>query len=563
MKKIFKALALALAGAMFMVACDDTPAPYNPNPGGGEGGKDTTVVTEKKITCAEAAELCGKLTDGSQSAETYVITGYITDVFANISNNQQSFWMADTKDGGKVIQAYWANLPEGVKKFTAGSKVAITGRLLKYVKTDGTVVAEVKNPTVVIMEQGGGDETGTEGTKVTCAKAVELCNALAAGESSAEAYSITGYITDVFANINNNQQSFWLADIKDGGKMIQAFWANLPEGVEAFTVGSKVTITGKLLKYVKTDGTVVPEVKNPTVTIVETGGGTVTPDQPIEGTPAGTGVENDPYNVAGALAYIQTLSAEDKPEALVYTKGVISEVVKLGTSGSIQFKMQDKNVNNSLLVFYCNNLGKVPFSALTDLKAGDEVVVCGKVSNYMGNTPEYNAGAYLVSLNGKTEGEGGGNIPGGEEKPGVGNTVVMSNAYSSCTEGSVDAGTITFGDATITFEKNDGNNVPKYYWNKTESLRSVRMYAKNSMEMTATKNIAKVVINCAAPYSGTNYNGNDQMTTTAGTISKSADKLSVTIDGINSKSFTLANEHTAISGGTQLRIVSMTITYAE
>ena len=563
MKKIFKALALALAGAMFMVACDDTPAPYNPNPGGGEGGKDTTVVTEKKITCAEAAELCGKLTDGSQSAETYVITGYITDVFANISNNQQSFWMADTKDGGKVIQAYWANLPEGVKKFTAGSKVAITGRLLKYVKTDGTVVPEVKNPTVVIMEQGGGDETGTEGTKVTCAKAVELCNALAAGESSAEAYSITGYITDVFANISSNQQSFWLADTKDGGKMIQAYWANLPEGVEAFTVGSKVTITGKLLKYVKTDGTVVPEVKNPTVTIDETGGGTVTPDLPVEGTPAGTGVESDPYNVAGAIAYIQTLSAEDKPEALVYTKGVISEVVKLGTSGSIQFKMQDKNVNNSLLVFYCNNLGNVPFKAQTDLKAGDEVVVCGKVVNYMGNTPEYAPGAYLVSLNGKTEGEGGGSTPGGEEKPGVGSTIVMSEAYSSCTEGSVEAGTITFGDATITFEKNDGNNDPKYYFNKKESLRSVRMYAKNSMEMTATKNIVKVVINCAAPYQGTNYNGNDQMTTTAGTISKSADKLSVTIDGINSKSFTLANEHTATTGGTQLRIVSMTITYAE
>ena len=158
---------------------------------------------------------------------------------------------------------------------------------------------------------------------------------------------------------------------------------------------------------------------------------------------------------------------------------------------------------------------------------------------------------------------GGDNTPGGEEKPGEGNTVVMSNAYSNCTEGSVDAGTITFGDATITFEKNDGNNAPMYYWNKKESLRSVRMYAKNSMEMTATKNIAKVVINCAAPYSGTNYNGNDQMTTTAGTISKSADKLSVTIDGINSKSFTLANEYTATTKGTQLRIVSMTITYAE
>lgn len=312
MKKIFKALALALAGAMFMVACDDTPAPYNPHPGGGEGGKDTTVVTEKAITCAEAVELCGKLTDGAQSVETYVITGYITDVFDKISNNQQSFWLADTKDGGKVVQAFWANLPEGVEKFTVGSKVTITGKLLKYVKPDGTVITEVKNPTVVIKEQGG-DET---------------------------------------------------------------------------------------------------------------------PDQPIEGTPAGTGVENDPYNVAGALTYIQNLPADEKPEASVYTKGVISEVVKLGTSGSIQFKMQDKNVNNSLLVFYCNNLGNVPFSALTDLKAGDEVVVCGKVVNFKGNTPEYAPGAYLVSLNGKTEGEGGGNTPGGEEKPGEVTEFSIDLAYT-------------------------------------------------------------------------------------------------------------------------------------
>lgn len=312
MKKIFKALALALAGAMFMVACDDTPAPYNPNPGGGEGGKDTTVVTEKKITCAEAVELCGKLTDGAQSVETYVITGYITDVFDKISNNQQSFWLADTKDGGKLVQAFWANLPEGVEKFTVGSKVTITGKLLKYVKPDGTVITEVKNPTVVIKEQGG-DET---------------------------------------------------------------------------------------------------------------------PDQPIEGTPAGTGVENDPYNVAGALTYIQNLPADEKPEASVYTKGVISEVVKMGDSGSIQFKMQDKNVNNSLLVYYCNNLGNVPFSALTDLKAGDEVVVCGKVVNFKGNTPEYAPGAYLVSLNGKTEGEGGGSTPGGEEKPGEVTEFSIDLAYT-------------------------------------------------------------------------------------------------------------------------------------
>lgn len=430
MKKIFKALALALAGAMFMVACDDTPAPYKPNPGGGEGGKDTTIVTEKAITCAEAAELCKALTDNASSVEAYTITGYITDVLSIISDNQQTFWMADTKDGGKVIQAFYANLPEGVKKFAAGSKVTITGRLFKYVKGYGTVILEVKNPKVVIMEQGGG-EAGAEATKITCAKAVELCNALADNAYSVETYAVTGYITEVNGEPSRNQQIFWMADTKDGGKVFNAFYANLPEGVERFVVGSKVTVTGKLLKFVKEGTTTVtPEMKNADVTIIEVGGGTVTPDQPVEGTPAGTGVESDPYNVAGAIAYIQTLSTDDKPEALVYTKGVISEVVKLGESGSIRFKMQDKNVNNSLLVFYCNNLGNVPFKALTDLKVGDEVIVCGKVVNYGGNTPEYNAGAYLVSLNGKTEGEGGGSTPGGEEKPGEVTEFSIDLAYT-------------------------------------------------------------------------------------------------------------------------------------
>ena len=545
MKKIFKALALALAGAMFMVACDDTPAPYNPNPGGGEGGKDTTVVTEKKITCAEAAELCGKLTDGSQSAETYVITGYITDVFANISKNQQSFWMADTKDGGKVIQAFWANLPEGVEKFTVGSKVTITGKLLKYVKPDGTVITEVKNPTVVIKEQGGGDEPGTEATKVTCAKAVELCNALADNASSAETYAVTGYITDVFGEPSRNQQSFWIADTKDGGKVFNAFYANLPEGVEKFVVGSKVTITGKLLKYVKADGTVTPEIKNADVTIHEVGGG----DEP--------GTEATKVTCAKAVELCNALTANASSAETYAVTGYITDVFGEPSRNQQSFWIADtKDGGKVFNAFYAN----LP-EGVEKFVVGSKVTITGKLLKYVKAdgtvTPEMkNADVTIHEV-------GGDNTPGGEEKPGEGNTVVMSDAYSSCTEGSVEAGTITFGDATITFEKNDGNNDPKYYFNKKESLRSVRMYAKNSMEMTATKNIVKVVINCAAPYSGTNYNGNDQMTTTAGTISKSADKLSVTIDGINSKSFTLANEHTATTGGTQLRIVSMTITYAE
>ena len=276
---------------------------------------------------------------------------------------------------------------------------------------------------------GGGDEPSTEVVEITCAQAVELCAALADNASSAETYAITGYITDVFAEVSKGQQSFWISDNNDGQKMVQAYWANLPEGVEKFVAGSKVKITGKLIKYVKTDGTVITEVKNADVEILEAGGETPdTPDTPSE--------DN---TFAGADA-----------------------------------------------------------------------------------------------------------------------TVVMSEAYSECTDGSVDATPITFDAVQVSFDKNDGNNPPKYYWNGN----AVRMYAKNSMTVASDKQIAKIVIKCTAPDSK-NYNGNDEMTTTAGSIQKADDNVMIVVDGINQSAVTITNQFTAISGGTQLRIHSMGVYYVK
>jgi len=122
---------------------------------------------------------------------------------------------------------------------------------------------------VVILEDGGNTPTPT-GTEVTCAQAVELTNALADGGVSSETYTVKGYITEVVGNVSRNQQTFWMADTKDGGKVFEAYWANLPDGVSAFTVGTLVKITGQLMKYVK-DGNVTPEIKNATVEILEGG----------------------------------------------------------------------------------------------------------------------------------------------------------------------------------------------------------------------------------------------------------------------------------------------------
>ena len=438
MKKILRLLTLALAGAMFMVACDETPAPYDPNPGGGdEPGTETT-----EITCAKAVELCAALADGASSTETYAITGYITDVYAMVSNGQQSFWMSDNNDGQKVVQAYWANLPEGVEKFTAGSKVKITGKLLKYVK-DGNVTTEIKNATVEILEQGG-DQPGIEATEITCAKAVELCAALDDGASSAETYAITGYITDVYATVSKGQQSFWMSDNNDGQKVVQAYWANLPEGVEAFTKGSKVKITGKLLKYVK-DGNVTTEIKNATVEILEQGGGD-TPDQP-QGEAKGSGTESDPFNVAGAIAYINKLDADVTSDVEVYVKGKVSAnsttESTISSFGNMTFDMIDEgNASVIFKAFQVYGPGKQKFTSASQIAVGDEVVVCGKVVNYKGNTPETvgKGQSYVVSINGKTE------LPGGGETPDTPEETTEFSIDLPCTMG---ANAYNDGKATI------------------------------------------------------------------------------------------------------------------
>lgn len=232
------------------------------------------------ITCAEAVDLTTALEPDTPSSKIYAVTGYITEVTDNSGISQQTFWMADTKNGDRVFEAYWAYLPKGVIEFKAGMKVTIIGRLMKFVNTAGNEFYEMMNPDVVILEDGGGDTPPVVGIDVTCAEAVELTKALPAGATSEETYTVTGYITEVVGNVSRNQQTFWMADTKDGGPVFEAYWANLPEGVTEFKAGMKVAITGHLMKYVNTAGDEFYEMKNADVVILENSDGGQGGDQP-------------------------------------------------------------------------------------------------------------------------------------------------------------------------------------------------------------------------------------------------------------------------------------------
>ena len=91
------------------------------------------------------------------------------------------------------------------------------------------------------------------------------------------------------------------------------------------------------------------------------------------------------------------------------------------------------------------------------------------------------------------------------------------------------------------FAKEGGNNAPKFY----TATGGVRMYALNSLTVKASKPIAKIVLTCDN-YQGQDYVGNEQ--------------LYATIDG---NTWKIVNDHTQNSGGVQLRIKTIEITYAE
>ena len=141
--------------------------------------------------------------------------------------------------------------------------------------------------------------------------------------------------------------------------------------------------------------------------------------------PAGTGTQADPFNVQGVLEYVTGLGADVQSDKDVYIKGYVTTIKEQYSAqyGNAQFTISDSKEGGNTFTFYRGLfLGNKKWEeGNATITEGDEVIICGKVVNYKGTTPEtvQNA-AYLYSLNGKTEGGGGGGgdtpTPSGDAK---------------------------------------------------------------------------------------------------------------------------------------------------
>ena len=133
--------------------------------------------------------------------------------------------------------------------------------------------------------------------------------------------------------------------------------------------------------------------------------------------PVGSGTEADPYNVASIIKETKDLASGQTTDKNYYVKGYVESTEKFfDTYGSISYFICDdkEGKTNKFYVYSGQGLGNTKFSSLNDLKAGDEVTICGKITNYKG-TIEFQSQNYIVELNGVKAG-GGGDTPSGDAK---------------------------------------------------------------------------------------------------------------------------------------------------
>lgn len=297
--------------------------------------------------------------------------------------------------------------------------------------------------------------------------------------------------------------------------------------------------------------------------------GDTTPGTDLKGEAKGDGSEANPFNSVAAQKYTAALEAGKATDKEFYIKGKVQSIKEQFSTpyGNGSFYIADDANSTQFYIFRIYYFGgeKWKEGDMT-LKEGDEIVVCAKLINYMGNTPETNQGGKLISVNGKTSGEGGSETPDTPSKPDTpatgegltidGTTVTLSNAAATTTGASVEldlnaAGlvnqaaveTVKFSDgSTVTFDANGQENGPKFYTN----TKGVRVYANNKLIFKGIKKIKQIVMTCDS-YNGTNYVGNATAT--------------IEFSGTTATYTNLFTETTG--GGVQLRVKTIKIVYSE
>lgn len=432
MKKIAYLL-IALTTMVFtFTSCSDVPMPYE-QPSIYDDGSTSKPEGDgsaaNPFNIAAAVAKC-KEVGNTLSEEKYYIKGYVTKATtADATYGNATFTMSDDTEGnGGSFTAYQIAGNNGDKltagyAFNVGDIVTIYGKIYNY--SGSTPETEGKGAAWLIAHEKSGSGGGG-GLDVI--KKVTVAEFNAAEVENDTWYEMTGTVKnlkdgDQYGNFDLEDATgsvyvYGLLSEKGGEKKL------FQELVAKYGIANGSTITIRANRGVYND-----KIEAVNAYYVPDGG-----DNTPAGGAKGDGSLQSPYNPLGAINAVKDLTWTSNTDYQktdnVYVKGKISRIANngtysaSGTYGNASFYISEDGTEAD--EFYCYHvlyLGNQKYASGTDIKVGDEVIICGKLMNYRGNTPEtVNNEAYLYSLNGTTDGGGS----GGDTSAGSGDGSVKS-----------------------------------------------------------------------------------------------------------------------------------------
>ncbi len=230
---------------------------------------------------------------------------------------------------------------------------------------------------------------------ITVAKALEVASALADGQE-VEAYTkgIVASITEVSTSFGNATYSIKDAEGTTTFSVFRGYGldGNKFTSEDELLVGAEVIVYGKLVNYKGNTpqyntGSKIVSYKAP-----QTGG--EEPEEPE--TPSIESSLESPITVTAALEFAKTLTTDQQVEA--YVKGIVATISDLSTSfGNATYTIKDAEGTETFSIYRGYGLDGNKFTSEDELKVGAEVIVFGKIVNYMGNTPQITNGSKIVS----------------------------------------------------------------------------------------------------------------------------------------------------------------------
>ena len=276
-------------------------------------------------------------------------------------------------------------------------EVTLYGNIEKYFSVTGlkTVTYAILDGTEIGTKPDGGSTGGDE------IKAVTVAEFNAAPESTNVWYKLTGTIKnlkdgDLYGNF----------DIEDATGSVYVYGLLAEKGGEkkkfqelvtkyGLANGSKITIIGNRGSY-------NDKIEVTNAYISTDGGGSGT------GGDSSTGTLESPLTASQAYDIVAAMEGGKTSDADYYVKGKICSIKFTFSAqyGTATFNISDDGATGGkeFIAYSCYYFGNQPWvEGNTQVQVGDEVVVCGKVVNYGGNTPEFASKKnYLVKLNSQT-----------------------------------------------------------------------------------------------------------------------------------------------------------------